>query len=49
MTEADLARKLKKSRSSVNEWCSGEHAPRLPMLVKIAKAIPGCSLEQLVS
>lgn len=37
MSQADLAKKLKMSRSSVNEYESGNHKPRLPLLLKIAK------------
>lgn len=48
LTQAELARKLKKSRSSVSEYEDGTHAPRLRALAKIAK-ICGVDLAELVA
>lgn len=46
MTQADLARKLKKSRASVNEWESGKHVPRMKVLTAISRLLD-TSLEEL--
>jgi transcriptional regulator with XRE-family HTH domain len=43
-----MAKKLKKSRSSVNEYEAGAHAPRLPILTKWAK-ITGVPLGDLLA
>lgn len=48
MTQADLARGLKKSRSSVNEYETGTHEPRLDVLRQIAK-LTGVPFEDFVA
>lgn len=48
MSQAELAKKLKKSRSSVNEYESGNHSPKLDLLVKIAK-VTGTTVEDLLA
>jgi len=48
LSQAQLAKKLGKSRSSVNEYESGEHEPKLDLLVKIAK-VTGVTVEELVA
>lgn len=37
-SQADLARAIKKSRSSIHEYEAGDHEPRLDVLRRIAKA-----------
>lgn len=41
LSQADLARKLKKSRSSVSEYESNAHPPSLKVLAKIARVCNG--------
>lgn len=48
LTQADLAKKLKKSRSSVNEYESGAHEPKLDLLIKIAK-VTNTTVEALLA
>lgn len=48
LSQAELAKKLGKSRSSVHEWETGDHAPRFKMLSKIAK-VTGASLAELLA
>lgn len=48
LSQAELAKKLKKSRSSLNEYESGAHAPKLKVLVKIAK-LTGTTVEALLA
>lgn len=48
LSQAELARRLKKSRSSVQEYEAGEHEPRLEVLKRIGK-ICGVSLSELVA
>ena len=48
LSQAALAKKLNKSRSSVNEYEAGEHEPRLDVLLKIAKAL-GVDVAELVA
>lgn len=48
LTQADLAKKLKKSRSSVNEYEAGEHKPKLDVLLKIAH-LTGVPVEELLA
>jgi transcriptional regulator with XRE-family HTH domain len=48
LSQADLAKKVKKSRSSVNEYESGNHTPKLKLLIKIAKAT-GTTVEALLA
>lgn len=48
LTQAELAKKLGKSRASVNEWESGNHKPRGKMLRELAKVL-GCDLSDLAS
>jgi transcriptional regulator with XRE-family HTH domain len=47
LTQAELARKLKKSRSSVQEYEAGKHQPRLSVLVQIAR-ITKTALAELI-
>lgn len=39
ITDAELARRLEVSRSTVHDWVHGEHEPTLSSLRKIAKAL----------
>ena len=48
LSQAELARRLKKSRSSVNEYETGDHAPPLGVLSKIAKILKA-NLAELVA
>lgn len=48
LSQADLAKKLDMSRSSVSEYEAGKHKPKLDLLIKIAK-VTGVSLEDLVA
>ena len=48
LTQAEFAKKLKKSRSSVNEYESGAHEPKIPLLRKMAQ-VTGTTLEALLS
>ncbi len=48
LTQAQLAKKLKKSRASISEYESGVHAPRLKLLVKIAQ-VTGTPVEELLA
>lgn len=48
LSQAELAKKLKKSRASISEYESGVHAPKLKLLIKIAK-LTGVSVEDLVA
>lgn len=47
LTQAELARLLKKSRSSVNEWESGLHAPP-PVVLQDISRVTKCSLDELL-
>ncbi len=47
LTQAELARKLNKSRSSVNEYETGDHEPKLAVIARIAK-LTNSSLEELL-
>jgi transcriptional regulator with XRE-family HTH domain len=48
LSQAELAKKIGKTRSCICEYEKGNHAPRLPVLVKISK-ITGVSLEELLA
>jgi len=48
LSQAELARRIKKSRSSVNEYEKGDHEPPLDVLKIIAK-VCGCELGELVA
>lgn len=48
LSQADLARAIKKSRSSVQEYEAGEHEPRLDVLRRIA-AVCSVDLAELVA
>jgi len=48
LTQAQLAKALKKSRSSINEYETGEHKPKLAVLLKIAK-LTKTPIEELVA
>ena len=48
LSQAELARKLKKSRSSVNEYESGRHEPPVLLLRRIAK-LTGADIAELLS
>ena len=47
ITDAELARRLKTTRSTVHDWVHGEHEPTLASLRRIAKALE-CDLGELL-
>lgn len=48
LSQAELAKKLKKSRSSLCEYESGDHDPPLTVLRRIAR-VTGVQLAELVA
>ena len=47
ITQADVARRFKLSRSSVNAWEKGETHPRGSRLLEVAQML-GCSVEEIL-
>lgn len=47
LSDADLARRLKVTRSTVHDWVHGEHEPNLASLRRISKAL-GVDLSELL-
>lgn len=49
MTQADFARRVGASSGRVSEWVSGKRAPSPESLDRITDALPGVSLDHLLS
>lgn len=48
LSQAELAKRLKKSRASINEWEAGNHAPRTALLPALARVL-GCEVAELLA